>query len=213
MSNKGIYVKPWSRQKFLQQIYQNEEVPDIEELVRIVKSFTFGTSNPFFQTMRARALFIIYFLTGGRRTEILHSKGMAGIKKEDIKFDHVDNKPIMFLRIKNHKNKERKTKRLPIPIEFEGKLVDILKEYLDNCPDNKELFNFGGQRATQIINKTTSFNIHFIRHIRATNLVVKYGFTANMLAKFMGWSDTRPAKYYIELNPRHMVREFYKEKR
>jgi len=135
-----------------------------------------------------------------------------GIRKKDFKIEEIDGRKCLFIRTENRKHKKRKTKRQPIPIEFESGIVYYLLDYLRMLDSDSFLFPFGPKRATQIINTTTGFNIHFIRHIRATHLVTIYDFNEQMLVQFMGWTDSRPAKSYIELRSRDTFRQFYKTK-
>jgi len=254
MVNKGKFVASWSRQRKLKEIYKDEEVPDTDELVNIVSRIKITPSHfSDFYTKRARALFVMYYLTGCRVTEIVKcfhrtlkrrvfkrgttKKGQKyilydvdekgrpklnmevvghnfkGLTREDIKFKDIDNNRFMFIRTENRKNKSRKTKRPPIPIDLEAPLVKFLFDYLEVLPDNAILFPFENKRATQIINKTTGFNVHFIRHIRATNLITLYDFNEQALVNFMGWSDSRPAKYYMEFGDKSIARQFLKTKR
>ena len=247
-----MYDGPWQRQKQLQKKYRMEEVPDIDELVRIIIRINIGKDNPQLRTKQARALFALYYLTGCRASEIvkcpylrykryrktktLNDKGeritayiiddngerlidegktpheFLGLRKSDIKQETVDGKPCLYIRTENRKHADRRTKRQPIPIEFEEEIVVFINDYLKMLEDEDFLFEFGVKRSTQIINEATGFNIHFIRHIRATHLVTKYDFNEQMLIKFMGWTDARPDKNYMELRSTDLFRQFYKNK-
>jgi integrase len=240
----------WKRQRALKRKYSHEEVPDIAELVTIINQISIGELHQKYQSLRAKALFAMYYLTGCRVSEITRCEKLRkqrlrkkvkitddgvrrvlyaidenkqpiidkwveehdylGVKKKDIKFRKVDGKRCMLIRTENRKNKDRITKRQPIPIEYEKDIALYIYKFIKYLADDDLLFPFGVKRATQIINVTTGFNIHFIRHIRATHLVTKYDFNDQMLVKFMGWSDSRPAKYYMELKSTDLVRQFYK---
>jgi len=226
--------KAWQRQKLLQKQYSIDDLPDIKELVNIINNIKIGNGQyANYYTARARALFCMYYLTGCRVSEIVKCNSLRishryiinkkvinevkkiehdylGIKKEDIFFTRIDEKQCIIIRTENRKHKKRKTKKLPIPIEFEKPIVSFLIEYLINYIENDEvLFPFGVKRATQIINQTTGWNVHFIRHIRATHLVTKYDYNEQLLIKFLGWTDSRPAKAYMELNTKDLFRQFY----
>ena len=134
----------------------------------------------------------------------------AGIRKKEIKFTRIDGKQCMIIRTENRKHKQRKTKRLPIPLEYERGIAYFVHAYLRYLEPTDILFPFSNQRATQIINQTTGFNIHFIRHIRATHLVIIYDFNEQALIQYMGWTDSRPAKHYVSLKSSDLFREFYK---
>ena len=119
----------------------------------------------------------------------------------------------MYIRTENRKHKQRTTKRQPIPIELEMPIVEFIKDYIKDIDDDSILFNFKSKRATQIIVDSTDFNVHFIRHIRATHLVTKYDFNEQALIRFMGWTDARPAKNYMELSSKDIFKQFYKDRR
>ena len=66
--------KAWYRQDELQKKYQEEEVPSIEELDNITNSINIGKVDQELHTLRARALFIIYYLTACRASEVVETK-------------------------------------------------------------------------------------------------------------------------------------------
>ena len=206
------------------------DVPDIKELVDIIYSIT--ARNPTHEK-RNRALFAMYYLTACRVSEITKCpylrKGRyeliegywkiidtwkekhdyPGIKKRDITFEVIEEKECMNIRTENRKHKTKTSKKLPIPISLEKDIVKFVKDYIEILQEEDILFPFWPSRATQIINKV-GWNIHFIRHIRATHLVTKYDFNEQLLVKFMGWSNSMPAKNYMELKTRDLFKGFYK---
>jgi len=242
----------WYRQKLLKQRFHDVEVPDIKELAVLIGNIDMGMVDAEYQSLRAQALFALYYLTACRKTEILPTKVLRykriskqtitnqdgtvtkqpikdedgkivieagklnhnymGLRKQDITFEEIDNRPFMLIRTENRKHKTKKTKRLPIPLEFEAPIVEYLKRYLDILRDQDVLFPFTDGRASQIINQTTGFNTHFIRHIRATHLVTIYDFNEQLLIKYMGWTNSMPAKNYMELSHKDLERQFYKGK-
>jgi integrase len=115
-----------------------------------------------------------------------------------------------LIRVENRKNKRRTTKNQPIPIEKEKGIAVFLHRYIKPLQKDALLFPFSSQRATQIINQVSGFNVHFIRHIRATHLVDLYDFNEQALIKFMGWTNSQPATRYIELKSSGIMRQFYK---
>lgn len=227
-------TKAW-RQEQLKKQYNETEVPSILEIDTMLSNINYGKIDPVFYTKRARAMIALYYLTAGRLTEVtkrkyaykIHSKKdenkriirkevekiepeFKGIYKKDIVFDTIDDKPVMYVRLENRKNKRRTSKKQPIPLEMEFSIVKYIKEYLDIAKDNEPLFNITNKRATQIINDTIGFNAHFLRHIRATHLITLYDFNEQTLIEFMGWTDARPAVRYMELSKKDLFRAFYK---
>jgi len=215
--------KSWYRQEELKERFHESEVPSISEINNMLNDIQYGIVNPERDTLRARALIAMYYLTAGRLTELVRKKGFdqqpidkefMGVCKQDIVKDEIDGLPVMYLRIENRKHKKRKTKRQPIPIALEEPLVKHIEAYLDIIKiPNLPLFRFSSKRATQIINDTTGFNPHFWRHIRATHLITLYDFNEQALIEYMGWTDARPAKAYMELSKKDLFRSFYKNKR
>jgi len=229
--------KPWYRQEELKKRYRESEVPSIEELNNMLNRIYYGKIDIGLQTKRIRALIALYYLTAGRLTEVIPrkyayliekekdenekviskkvvkvEKKYKGVIKEDISFDLIDEKQVMYVRLENRKNKDRTSKKQPIPIELESPLVNHVKIYLDILKENQPLFKFSNKRATQLINETIGFNAHFLRHIRATHLITLYDFNEQALIEYMGWSDARPAKSYMELSKKDLFRSFYKNK-
>jgi integrase len=242
-------TKAWTRQKILSKKYGQEDVIDMAEILDVINNIHLGSVNRNFQTLRARALFALYYLTGCRVSEITKCNTLRkqkirkqtvieegikkviydtddfnepiidrvkidhdymGVKKKDISLKKIHEKLCLIIRTENRKNKTRQTKRIIVPVEFEKPIMIHVSRYLKLLELDAPLFNFGVKRATQIINDTTGFNIHFIRHIRATHLITRYDFNEQTLIKFMGWTDSRPAKHYMELRDYDMLMQFYK---
>ncbi len=142
--------------------------------------------------------------------KILHE--YKGISKQDIKFKEISGHKCMILRVENRKNKTRKTKNQPVPLDFENDIAWFISDYLKMIDFDSILFPFSRRRAEKIIEETIGWNIHFIRHIRATHLISLYDFNEQALIKYMGWTDGRPAKHYMELKTSDTLRQFYKNK-
>ena len=230
----------WYRQKELRTKYRDTEVPSISEIDTILTNINYGKVDPITHTLRARALIAIYYLTAGRLTEVTKRKyayksdnikddkgriierripiriepEFKGITKQDISYDTIDELPVMYLRLENRKHRLRKTKRQPIPISLEQPIIKHIEAYTNTLKvSSLPLFRFTNKRATQIINDTTGFNCHFWRHIRATHLITLYDFNEQALIEYMGWTDARPAKHYMELSKKDLFRSFYKNKK
>ena len=200
---KNTKHKPWKYQKKLQKEYSLTDLPTVEELYSTCMRC---------EDEGKRALFALLYLTAARISEILpiSNKDNGGIKKKNISFDYIDNKPVGYVRLRNMKNKTRKSKRLPIPIEKEKQLYKLVYDHIKYLPDEAKLFTFGRRTGYNYCTKVFGLNPHFIRHIRASHLVLNYDFNEQALVRFMGWSDPRPAKYYIEMNDKSVFRQFYK---
>lgn len=179
-------VKSWTYQKQLQEL---ESIPSPEEIIMISNNI---------KELRNQCLFILCYLTGGRISELVDRKG---IKPENFSKQFVDDREIIVINITNLKNKHRHRKEIPIPLDKEISKELFIKayEYISSIGYNTLLFDFTRQQAYNIIKKNTGLNPHYMRHIRATHLALYHDFNEFLLVKYMGWTDSRPAKHYMEL--------------
>lgn len=174
--------KPWGLQKSL----KRGKIPsesDIKILASNIKD------------IRTRALFIMLYLTAGRVSEIVNS----AVKKQDIELKYRQNRAVMLIKMPNRKHRKRHWKDIPIPLDKEGVLVKLLNEYLKDLFTEDALFKFGKIRAYQLIRAEVGWNNHWIRHLRLTHLVLNYDFNEQILVRFAGWTNSLPAKEYMEL--------------
>lgn len=146
------------------------------------------------ENIRTRALFIMMYLTAGRISELCYD-----LKKKDLTFQYKKGRDILLINMPNRKHRTRHFKDIPIPVDKESVLLEMLNQYLRTVGEEDPLFNFGKIRAYQLIRKETGWNNHWIRHIRATHLVLYHDFNEQLLVKFMGWTNSLPAKNYMEL--------------
>ena len=144
--------------------------------------------------IRTRALFIMLYLTAGRVSEVC-----GELKKKNIALQYKHNRAVMLINMPNRKHRKRHFKDIPIPLDKEGVLVKFLNEYLKDLYMEDILFNFGIIRSYQLIRGATGFNNHWIRHLRLTHLVLNYDFNEQLLVKFAGWTNSLPAKEYMEI--------------
>lgn len=130
------------------------------------------------------------------------------IKKKDISIVTLNDRKVLKIYLRNEKNKTRVNKEVPIPLDKPQNILlyDLLVEYINPLDLNDELFPFNYQRANDLLEET-GFNPHFIRHIRATHLVTIFDFNEFELMKYMGWTDPRPAKHYLELKLSDVLRK------
>lgn len=170
----------WKNYKWL----KRQDLPNYDEVIKYAKEI---------DDKKLKALFCILYLTGARISEVCKV-----LMKKDIQIIERDNKKIMLVTLPNRKNRYRKIKKIPINIEKEKDLVIPFLEYVDTRPDEKPIFDFTQPRAFNLLKKT-GINPHFLRVLRLTHLVTEFGFTDQELKMFAGWTDTRPAKSYIEL--------------
>lgn len=178
----------WQHQKELQE----NPIPTVEEM----KGIIWGISN-----VKHRALLTLCYLTAGRITEVL------ALKRENITRDIVNGRTILlFKNLPNRKNRRRKFKDIPVPLDKEGDFYEMMAPYIDSKIAEMKLFTFSRQRGWQILQKY-GYNPHFIRHIRLTHLVTRYDFNEFLLSRYAGWTDSRPAKHYMEIRWRDILQK------
>jgi integrase len=199
-------MQPWGKQKFL----KGEKIPTVEDIIDMANSMDNDAKQ---------CLFVLAYLTAGRVEELVRYKGFdttfdkegkgkktlngierPSIKKGDLQIVQEQGRNILLINLKNLKNKTRKRKDIPVPLDIKENaiLYNMIIDYLNQFGMEDELLPINYPYAYSILIKF--FNPHFIRHIRLTHLVTKYGYREEQLIRYAGWSDSRPAKNYIEMN-------------
>jgi len=173
--------KPWGLQKEL----KKKRIPHEGDIKVIAANIN---------NIRTRALFVMLYLTAGRVSELCYD-----LKKKDLVFQYKNGRAILLINMPNRKHKVRHFKDIPIPIDKEQVLLELLNQYLKTLSNESVLFNFGKIRAYQLIRRATGWNNHWLRHLRATHLVLYHDFNEQLLIRFMGWTNSLPAKNYMEL--------------
>jgi hypothetical protein len=199
-------MKPWYHQSFL----KGEKIPTVEKIIEIANDI---------EKDRIRCLFVLDYLTAGRMQEIVRFRGydtlkvngkkkkvFNGITRESIKEDDLnivleDGRKILLINLRNLKNKNRKRKEIPVPLDIKDNetLFKLMLPYLKTLKEGEELFPFSYKNAYKIF-ASELWNPHWTRHIRLTHLVTVYGYKESQLLRYAGWSDSRPAKHYVEMN-------------
>jgi integrase len=183
------YTPPWDKTTFkpwgLQTSLKEQRIPT-EQDIKVISANI--------QNLRTQALFIMLYLTAGRVTEICNE-----LKKQDIELKFQKGRYVMLIKMINRKHRKRHWKDIPIPLDREGVLIKMLNQYLKTKHTQDILFPFGKIRAYQLIRGATGFNNHWIRHLRLTHLVLNYDFNEQLLVRFAGWTNSLPAKEYMEL--------------
>lgn len=178
--------KPWSHQNKLKQ----QPIPDQQQLLIQINTVP---------NQRDKALCAFAYLTGGRISEIIKE-----VQKKHLEDGWLDGKKVLLIDMPNRKNKKRHRKKIPILVDREKDFINIIEEYINTLQLEDVLFNFNKHRAYQIIRKHLDMNCHFLRDIRLTHLVTKHDLNGHQVKLYAGWSDTRPADTYIQLNWRNI---------
>jgi len=183
----------WERQRLEQERAKEQSLPSQQKMYEMLSSI--GND-------RDRALCTFAYLLAGRVSEIV------SLKTENLDSSYIDDERYLTVDMPNKKNRVRHRKKLPISYDKEGRFLLLLRAYLGSVPKDSYLFRFSIRSAQKMVEKCLGWNTHWIRHIRLTHLVTVYDFNAHELQLFAGWSDTRPAKHYIEMNWRNLARKF-----
>jgi len=129
------------------------------------------------------------------------------IKKQDMVEDVVSGRHCIVFRLRNLKNYNNKIKIIPIPLdnEINKKFLLLIETYVQIKEEWEELFPFQKRNGERIIN-LINWNPHYIRKVRLTHLVRYNKFNEEHLKVFAGWTDGRPAKHYIRLGWRDLMK-------
>lgn len=174
-------MEPWAKQKALSLAGY---IPTQKELLDIAQTI---------KSPRDKSLFLLTYLTAGRISEVV------AILASSIELTYRENREVMLVHLPNRKNRTRHTKDIGIPLdrEFEAAMAKEVMDYARTTTGL--LFGISTTRAWQILN-SIGYNPHWLRHIRLTHMETIYGMSGERVKILAGWTDTRPAKHYMELN-------------
>jgi site-specific recombinase XerD len=175
-----------------------------------------------------RALFYTLYVTGARVSEVLKM-----VKRDIWEGEDDEGRAAYAFKVMTLKKNPPHPRILPIPKEgIEGKMAGYAwtwREGLDG--DNTRLFHYSRTRAWNIFSHLT-FDIHaitptreyiellgfrmhphYLRHCRATNFAVYYGWSnPYQFLTWFGWDDPRRPMTYIQLNWKDLLKLFPKPK-
>jgi integrase len=146
---------------------------------------------------RDKALIAMVYLLAGRITEVLKLRPKDITVEEDF----------MVVSLWTAKRKKGvKTRKVPVPLRHP--LVQVFAEWFKQVKPNQPIFyNFWNPekpisrvQAWKILKKAKAdMWLHLLRHIRLSELVDKFNFDPFRLQQFAGWTDVRPASFYVHL--------------
>jgi integrase len=176
-----------------------------------------------------RAMFYTLYLTGARVSEALQ------IQKRDVWMEQVgDNNVLVFKVLTSKVTSMIPTRNLPVPcLGIEGNMAMVVWQYRENLGREEErLFHYSRRRAynictglivdTRAINPDRTYtellgfklHPHYLRHCRATHLVVYHGMNNPYdLMKWFGWTDPRRPMTYLQLDWRDMLKVMLSQSR
>lgn len=129
-----------------------------------------------------------------------------GLRKADIKFEKIGDREFMVITMLNQKNRTVIEKSIPVPIDKEGGLVQLVKDYINSLGSDAVLFPISGTTARNRIEDVAGFNPHHLRKVRLTHLVKSTDLSEEYLVRYAGWSDNRPSKHYVRLGYKDIAR-------
>jgi len=220
--------KPWKRQRVL----KAESIPSQQTILLMAKSFskleeqalfilTYLTAGRISEVVPRRFLYkniYLHHFVDGEETNKLVMKdkkpvivkrekimiNYEGIRKKDIVQTIVAGKNVLEVHMANRKHRKHKRKVVPIPIDREPLLIDILRNYVSKLDEEDPLFSFTVGKARNIL-ATVDMNPHFLRDIRLTHMVTMYGFNVFQLVRFAGWTTISPAERYVMMSTKDLV--------
>jgi len=196
MANK----KSWTYQNKIIESFEKEGRPTINDII---------TKVNLLKKQRYKALFALLYLTAARISEIVKITTKRHLEQEIKR-----GRPFLIVRLENRKNRQRKFKEILIPLDYpaqEKELANIVILYIEKKDKDEILFPITKNAAHHYFKKYIGWNCHLIRHLRCTHLMTMYGIDPELLKKMAGWSDLRPAKYYINLVTDDLIDIFPKE--
>jgi len=146
-------------------------------------------------SLRDRALFTALYLSNSRVSEIVRR-----LRKNQIRFLELDGKEIMlFTELWTEKNKTHPLRVVPVNVERESILIEILKGYMLTIQEEDSLlFPISRQRAWSIVKRMSGERCHYLRHSRLSHLTID-GLPTEALKRLAGWSDARMLDTYSHL--------------
>lgn len=215
------YIKPelvkvrypivWPMHKQAKRSVNDEDIISEEALVNKIK----GVGGEKYSMNRALISFL--YLTAARVQEVVglvnqHTRRMkvGPVKKNQIQWrpksapDYVviESLPVFKRRTKSGKPPRR---NVPVLIGDDEYFCMWVKKYIDTLEDEAVLFPMTYQWAWKITsqiklaNGERAYN-HYLRHLRLTHLVKRYGFTDLDLQQYVGWANTLMASKYTHLD-------------
>lgn len=150
------------------------------------------------RTLRMQALLCVLYGCGVRISECNRMEG-GNIKPAQTKEGH----RVLRVHTPTLKNRTEHDRFVYLSCEKEEWLTQPIEKYAALTPCRM----FPLHRATlyRKVHRETGINPHGFRAIRGCHLVTEFGFNDQQLTKFMGWTDSRPARYYIRLKAENVV--------
>lgn len=138
------------------------------------------------------------YYTGCRAGELIQ------IQTQHIKFEE-DNPDFLSIKINTEKNPHAPIRHIPINTKKEPESIQVFTL----TPNSNDLcfapYSPGILINTYLRTMRKKFNEfwkvapHYFRHCRLTHCITEFDFNDQELVKYAGWTDSKPAKWYINL--------------
>lgn len=175
-----------------------------------------------YEDPRGRLLLYWLYLTGHRVTEALTTR------RRDVTLQTKEGKNFMVVRTKTLKNRNQPLRFLPIPFDGnEKQIVDYVWSHIDHLSHDFLIFsNISRTNAWNITTKVDTpvlminpktrnvferdmpLNPHYMRHCRASHLVMFDNYDIYKLMVFFGWQSATMATIYASLNWQTLAEPF-----
>ncbi|MEM2597244.1 MAG: hypothetical protein QXT50_01105 [Thermofilum sp.] len=125
------------------------------------------------------------------------------------------NQPVLLTKLATLKKRrdEASYRVIALPLRFEPWAAEIAK-FIDEHGSLKPLFDITRRQLRNVTSKHLGVNPHWLRHARITHLVDYYGFTAEEITTYAGWSyralGQSMLETYLHLNWRSYVLKLFK---
>lgn len=158
-----------------------------------VKQKILNIPNPNDQSLAAFA-----YASGARESEI------NKITKEDIFSDDTNTYLYMVCPVLKKRSKHKVTRKALVRLD-ENWLVNPILRAKNKCLKESDLiFPYNRMYIWRHLVKSTDWNPHGFRKLRATHLRKYFGFDAYKLKEFFEWSSIEPSAYYVKLDPKEI---------
>jgi len=133
-----------------------------------------------------------------------------------IKAKHVwEEDDFVKVNLMTEKNKHQTSRIIPICKSVEPEGAALYLSLAENKDPNEYLFpkSPGIQMDSYLRVMRRDFNEeynvapHFFRHCRLTHMVTRFDYNSHELVQYAGWTDERPAKYYVHLRTEDLERK------
>jgi site-specific recombinase XerD len=183
----------------------SEKIPKAEGLVSAAHK-TFHTEKKLdYVTVREKigrinnfehkAMFAVMYGTACRSAELVKIEKKGVWQQENA----------LIVQVPTAKNRKHPFRNVPISMAEEW-LVRPIVDFVNVC-SREVLFPYSTRWIRMLARKYFGVNSHILRHSRLSHLVEHYSYNEFELQLVAGWSNAKPAKVYVHLDWRSLLRK------